>query len=197
MYEYWHHYITKKIISINYFIIIIIIIIIINNIIIIIIIIIFIITIKIIIFIIIINIIIISIIFTIIIIVIIIITILINFIIVSLITITNSTTIILMDTGSSKRVPYDLKIYWRRQYHSIHGWWKLPSSSGLTLPMLRLLSSKAQGILKNILTLSCWYSLDSSRQLLSDEYLCARVCHFSGFFASFWIGQISHHQHKG
>ena len=31
-----------------------------------------------------------------------------------------------------------------------------------TLPMLRLLSSKAQRFLKTIQTLPCWYSLDSS-----------------------------------
>ena len=31
--------------------------------------------------------------------------------------------------------------------------------------------------LKTILTLSCWYSLESSRRVLSDEYLFARVLH--------------------
>ena len=44
--------------------------------------------------------------------------------------------------------------------------------------MLRLLSPKAQGckdFSKTILTLSCWYSLDSSRWVLSNDYPCARV----------------------
>ena len=70
----------------------------------------------------------------------------------------------------------------------------------LTLPMLRLLSSKAQGcsLLKTIQTLSCWYSLDSSRWVLSDECPCARVSViFQCFFASFCVGQISYQQHWG
>ena len=49
---------------------------------------------------------------------------------------------------------------------------------GLALLMLRLLSSKAQGckdFLKIIETLSCWYSLGSSRWVLSDENPCVRV----------------------
>ena len=49
--------------------------------------------------------------------------------------------------------------------------------SELTLPMLRLLSSKAQGrkSLKTIWTLSSWYSLETSHRVLSDEYPFARV----------------------
>ena len=69
-----------------------------------------------------------------------------------------------------------------------------------TLPMLRLLSSKVQeckDILKNISTLSCWYSLDSSHRVLSDEYPYARVSVIFQVFASFCIAQIRHHQHKG
>ena len=52
--------------------------------------------------------------------------------------------------------------------------------STLTLPMLRLLSFKAQGRkdFGNHLTLPCWYSLESSRWVLSDEYPCARVQSF-------------------
>ena len=52
------------------------------------------------------------------------------------------------------------------------------ASSLLAFSIIRLLLSKAQGrkkSLKTILTRSCWYSLDSSRWALSDEYLCARV----------------------
>ena len=59
-------------------------------------------------------------------------------------------------------------------------------------------NTKMQRLLKTILTLSCWYSLDSYRGALSDEYPFARVSViFIGFFASFCIGQISHQQHKG
>ena len=36
-------------------------------------------------------------------------------------------------------------------------------------------STRMQRFLKNILTLSCWYSLESSCWVLSDEYPCARV----------------------
>ena len=44
------------------------------------------------------------------------------------------------------------------------------------LVMLRLLSLKAHGRkVKNISTLSCWYSLDSSRWVFTDEYRYARV----------------------
>ena len=60
----------------------------------------------------------------------------------------------------------------------------------LTLPMLKLNSSKAQEqrFLKNIYTLSCWYLLDSSRWALSDKYQCARVSVIFQVFASFCIG---------
>ena len=47
-----------------------------------------------------------------------------------------------------------------------------------TLLMLRLLSTKAQGrkdFQNHLLTPSCWYSLESSRWVLSDKYPCARV----------------------
>ena len=46
----------------------------------------------------------------------------------------------------------------------------------LTLPMLKLLSSKAQGC-KDLWKQSkpCWYSLDSSHWVLSEEYQYARV----------------------
>ena len=36
-------------------------------------------------------------------------------------------------------------------------------------------STRMQRFLKTIKTLSCWYSLDSSRGVLSDEYPCVRV----------------------
>ena len=64
--------------------------------------------------------------------------------------------------------------------------------------MLRQLSSKAQRSLKSIETVLCWYSLDISCWVRSYENPCARVSViFQGFFALFWIGQISHPQHKG
>ena len=39
--------------------------------------------------------------------------------------------------------------------------------------------------------LLCWYPLDSSHWVLSDEYPCARVSVFFRVFASFCFGQIS------
>ena len=38
-----------------------------------------------------------------------------------------------------------------------------------------VLSTRMQRFFKNHLTLSCWYSLDSIRRVLSDAYPCARV----------------------
>ena len=58
-------------------------------------------------------------------------------------------------------------------------------------------STRMQRFLKNLQTLSCWYSLESSRWVLSDEYPIARVSIIFVFFASFCIGQISNQQHKG
>ena len=43
-------------------------------------------------------------------------------------------------------------------------------------------STRMQHFLKNIQTLSCWYSLDSSRLVLSDEYPYARVSVIFQFF---------------
>ena len=61
-----------------------------------------------------------------------------------------------------------------------HGWEMIKiinkiSDPNLTLPMLRLISSKAQKC-KRFWKRSkpCWYSLDSSRWALSDEYPFAR-----------------------
>ena len=66
---------------------------------------------------------------------------------------------------------------------------KFPSSTYLTLPIIRVLSSKAQGckiFLITIQTLLCWYSLESSHWVLSDEYPCARVSVIlQVYFASF------------
>ena len=48
----------------------------------------------------------------------------------------------------------------------------------LTLPMLTLISSihaRTQRFSQSILTLSCWYTLESSRKILSDKYPFARV----------------------
>ena len=70
----------------------------------------------------------------------------------------------------------------------------------LTFPTLSLLSSKEQGckdFLKTVLTLSCWYSLDSSRCVLSDEYLCAKVSVNFKVFCIILYWPISHQQQKG
>ena len=57
--------------------------------------------------------------------------------------------------------------------------------------------TKKQKIMKIVLNQSCWYSLDSSRIVLSDEYPFARVSVISkGFSHQFCIGQISHQEHK-
>ena len=64
-----------------------------------------------------------------------------------------------------------------------NGIWRLLSRRvagvDLTHPMLRLLLSKAQECNNFwkllVVTLSCWYSLDSSRWVLSDKYPYARV----------------------
>ena len=57
--------------------------------------------------------------------------------------------------------------------------------SNLTLKLLRLLSSNAQRskeIMKITLTLSCWYSSESSRRVLSYEYPFAMVSVISQLF---------------
>ena len=57
--------------------------------------------------------------------------------------------------------------------------------------------TRTQRFLKTIYTLSCWYSLESFRRVLSDENPFARVSVIFRFFASFRNGQISLQQHKG
>ena len=58
-------------------------------------------------------------------------------------------------------------------------------------------STRMQRCLKTIWTLPYWYSLESSRWVVSDEYPLAKVSViFKSFFALFWIGQISHRQLK-
>ena len=46
-------------------------------------------------------------------------------------------------------------------------------------------STLMQRLLKAILTLACWYCLDSSRRVLSNKYPCALVSVVLVFFASF------------
>ena len=58
-------------------------------------------------------------------------------------------------------------------------------------------STRTQSFLKTILTLSCWYSLDSSRWALRWVPMCQGFNHFPSFFLSFSTDQVSHHQHKG
>ena len=50
-------------------------------------------------------------------------------------------------------------------------------------------SPRMPRFLKIIWTLPCWYSLDSSRWVLSDEYPCTRVLIIFQVFESFCIGQ--------
>ena len=57
--------------------------------------------------------------------------------------------------------------------------------------------TRMQRFMKTIETLSCWYSLESSRRVLSDEYPFAMGSVIFKNFELFCIGQISHHQHKG
>ena len=59
-----------------------------------------------------------------------------------------------------------------------------------------VLSTRTLKPFKTMPALSCWYSLDSSRQALSFEYPFARVSVVYQDFVLFCIGQISH-QHKG
>ena len=76
------------------------------------------------------------------------------------------------------------------------------SRNWLTIQILRLILPKAQrrkDFLKAIKTLSCWYSLDSSHWAEYSQMSTHMpgFQSFFSFFASFCIGQISHHQHKG
>ena len=48
-------------------------------------------------------------------------------------------------------------------------------------------STRKQRFLKIILTLSCWYSLDSSLRVLSDEYPFARVSVIFQFFLHYFV----------
>ena len=69
-----------------------------------------------------------------------------------------------------------------------------PSNAEATLVQ----STRRHQSLKTIWTLSCWYSLDSSWWVLSDEYPYARVSIIFQVFASFCNGhKISHQQHEG
>ena len=57
-----------------------------------------------------------------------------------------------------------------------------------------VLSTRTQRFSKSIQTLPCWYSLESFCWVPMSQ----GFSHFSVFFASFCIGQISHHQqYKG
>ena len=58
-----------------------------------------------------------------------------------------------------------------------------PSNAEVTI----IQSIRMQRILKN--TLSCWYTLDSSNRVLSDEYPYAMVLVIIQVLASFCIGQ--------
>ena len=76
--------------------------------------------------------------------------------------------------------------------------WTLYLSVNLTLPTQRLLSSKAQWrkyFRKPYKSLSCWYSLESSCWVLSNEYPYVRVSVILQLFASICIDRISHQQH--
>ena len=58
-------------------------------------------------------------------------------------------------------------------------------------------STRTQRFLKSIETLSYWYSFESSRWVLSDEYPFARVSVIFRILALVCNGPISHQQHKG
>ena len=73
-----------------------------------------------------------------------------------------------------------------------------PGMNGLTLPMLRLLSSKTK-IFENHLIIPChvgihWKALVEYSQMSTH---LPGFTSFSRFLASFWIAQIIHQQHKG
>ena len=52
--------------------------------------------------------------------------------------------------------------------------------------------TRMQSFLKTIFILSCWYSLESSREVLSDEYPCARVSViFPGFLHHFVFAKLA------
>ena len=57
----------------------------------------------------------------------------------------------------------------------------------LTLLILRLLSSKAQECRTFFNTLLCWYSLENSRWVVSDEYPCVRVSVIFQLFAHHFL----------
>ena len=58
-------------------------------------------------------------------------------------------------------------------------------------------STRTQRFLKIFLTLSCWYSLDSSRQVLSDEYPFDRVSVIFQVFCIILYWTNSQQQLKG
>ena len=71
---------------------------------------------------------------------------------------------------------------------------KIPNSNAKTTLVQ---STQMQRFLKTILTLSCWYSLESSHWVLSDEYPISKVSViFFSFFVLFSFGKISHQQQK-
>ena len=57
-------------------------------------------------------------------------------------------------------------------------------------------STRTQRILKTSLTLSCWYSLHSSRRVLSVS-MCQGFNHFLGFLHNFVLAKLAISEHKG
>ena len=51
--------------------------------------------------------------------------------------------------------------------------------------------TRMKRFLKTMYTLSCWYSLDISHRVLSDEYPCARVLVISSFFNCFVLAKLA------
>ena len=94
-------------------------------------------------------------------------------------------------------------LYWQVYHHYLSQrfyQFRILLHVDLTLPMLRLLLSKAQGH-KDFWNPSktchagiCWIALAEYSQMSTHE---PGFQPFLQFFASFCIGQISHHQHKG
>ena len=89
----------------------------------------------------------------------------------------------LKDTQSPRWLQSYFQKYDQSRRHSSS---RSPGMNGLTLQMLK------QRFLKPILTLSCWYSLESSRRVLSNEYPCARVAViFLGFLLHFVLANLA------
>ena len=91
----------------------------------------------------------------------------------------------LLDTVKNETVRYSISTHITVRYFNIT---VNLSNAEATLGQ----STRAQRILKSIQTLSCWYSLESSRRELADKYPCARVWTiFTGFLHYFVLANLA------